>query len=533
MELYNPTSGRRGAPSELERDETSDISTDEAQVGIRALKPGKAAGIDEIRPEMLKSLSRHGMIWLTRVCRVAWREGRAPVDWQTGIVVPIFKKGDRRECSNYRGITLLSLPGKVHARVLERKCRTIVEPKIQDTQCGFRPGRGTTDQLFTLRQVFEKAWEFAKPVYTAFIDLEKAYDRVPRDLLWSVLKEYGISGRLLAAIRSLYNDCKSHVRINGSKSDSFRVRVALRQGCVVSTPVHYFYGQDLPEKHHTRHCVTMGNARVESLRFADDIARVVSSGAGLQRALDRFVAECTMAGMQISTKKIEVMVLSRQKKQCAVNVNGTPLDQVEKFKYLGVEFSNEERLDCEIDRRIGSASEILRSLYRSVVTKKEVSRRRKMAIFNAVYRPALIYGDEQWRMTERIRSRIRAAQMRFFRRAAGLTLRDRIRSSTILESLKAESLLLHIERSQLRWLGHVLTMPRERLAHQVFEAMPKGKRPVGRPRLTWRNYVARLCQERLGLTRTDVISSVKDRNRWKRLSDTLTTSTRKEKRKRK
>ena len=188
MELYNPTSGRRGVPSEPERDEPSNISTDEVQAAIRALKPGKAAGIDEIRPELLKSLSRHGILWLTRVCRVAWREKRAPLDWQTGIVVPIFKKGDRRECCNYRGITLLSLPGKVYARVLERKCRMMVEPNIQDTQCGFRPGRGTTDQLFTLRQVFEKAWEFAKPVYTAFIDLEKAYDRVPRDLLWSVLK---------------------------------------------------------------------------------------------------------------------------------------------------------------------------------------------------------------------------------------------------------------------------------------------------------------------------------------------------------
>ena len=533
MELYNPTSGRRGAPSEPERDEPSNISTDEVQAAIRALKPGKAAGIDEIRPEMLKSLSRHGILWLTRVCRVAWREGRAPVDWQTGIVVPIFKKGDRRKCCNYRGITLLSLPGKIYARVLERKCRTIVEPKIQDTQCGFRPGRGTTGQLFTLRQVFEKAWEFAKPVYTAFIDLEKAYDRVPRDLLWSVLKEYGISGRLLAAIRSLYNDCKSHVRINGSKSDSFGVRVGLRQGCVLSPLLFIIFMDRISRRSTTPECVTMGNARVESLLFADDIARLASSSTGLQRALDRFTAECTMAGMQISTKKTEVMVLSRQKEECAVNVNGTPLDQVEKFKYLGVEFSNDARLDCEIDRRIGSASAILRSLYRSVVTKKEVSRRTKMAIFKAVYRPALIYGHEQWVMTERIRSRIRAAEMRFLRRAAGLTLRDRIRSSTIRESLKAESLLLHIERSQLRWLGHVLRMPRERLAHQVFEAMPQGKRPVGRPRLTWRNYIARLCQERLGLTWTDVIVSVKDRNRWKRLSDTLTTSTRKEKRKRK
>ena len=126
MELYNLASGRWGAPSEPEWDETSDIPTDEVQTVIRALKTGKAADIDEIRPVLLKSLSRHGILWLTRVCRVGWREGGAPVDWQTGIVVPIVKKGDRRECSNYRGITLLGLPEKIYARALERKYRTIV-----------------------------------------------------------------------------------------------------------------------------------------------------------------------------------------------------------------------------------------------------------------------------------------------------------------------------------------------------------------------------------------------------------------------
>ena len=119
VELYNPTSGRWGAPSKPERDETNDISTNEFQTAIRALKPGKAAGIDEIRPELLKSLSRHGILWLTRVCRISWMEASAPVDWKTEFVVSIFKKGDRRECSNYRGITLLSLSGKVYARVLE------------------------------------------------------------------------------------------------------------------------------------------------------------------------------------------------------------------------------------------------------------------------------------------------------------------------------------------------------------------------------------------------------------------------------
>ena len=83
------------------------------------------------------------------------------MEWQTGVVVPIFKKGDQRVCSNYRGITLLSLPGKVYARVLEKRVRSIVEPQIEEEQCGFRPGRGTVDQLFTLARVLEGAWEFA------------------------------------------------------------------------------------------------------------------------------------------------------------------------------------------------------------------------------------------------------------------------------------------------------------------------------------------------------------------------------------
>ncbi|KAF7643867.1 hypothetical protein LDENG_00231770, partial [Lucifuga dentata] len=73
-------------------------------------------------------------------------------------------------------ITLISLPGKAYARVLEKKLRSTVESQIQEEQCGFRPGRGTVDQLFTLTRTLEGAWEYAQPVYMCFVDLEKAYD---------------------------------------------------------------------------------------------------------------------------------------------------------------------------------------------------------------------------------------------------------------------------------------------------------------------------------------------------------------------
>ena len=116
----------------------------------------------------------------------------------------MYKNGNRKKRTNYRGVSLLSLPGKVYAKCLERKCREIVESKLEDCQCGFRPGRSTTDQIFTVMQISEKFWEYAKDVFQCFVDLEKANNRIPRDKLWRVLQEYGINGHLFMAIKSLY-----------------------------------------------------------------------------------------------------------------------------------------------------------------------------------------------------------------------------------------------------------------------------------------------------------------------------------------
>ena len=98
-----------------------------------------------------KAIYVYGIRWLTRVCKVACGTEQAPNQWQTRvIIIPIHKKEDKSKCTNYRGISLISVPGKVYAKCLEKKCREIVEPKLTDAQCGFHPGRSTTDQIFAL-----------------------------------------------------------------------------------------------------------------------------------------------------------------------------------------------------------------------------------------------------------------------------------------------------------------------------------------------------------------------------------------------
>ena len=117
----------------------------------------------------------------------------------------------------------------------------IVQSKLENGQCDFRPGRSTTDQIFTLKQIFEKAGDYAKDVFACFVDLKKTYSRVLRDKLWRVLQEYNIDEHLLMAVKSLYCQLEVCVRVNGKQSKSFHVDVGLRQVCVLSSFFFMFH----------------------------------------------------------------------------------------------------------------------------------------------------------------------------------------------------------------------------------------------------------------------------------------------------
>ncbi|KAI3354070.1 hypothetical protein L3Q82_018470 [Scortum barcoo] len=174
---------------------------------------------------------------------------------------------------------------------------------------------------------------------------------------------------LLRAVRSLYdNRSRSLVRIAGSKSDLFPVHVGLRQGCPLSPVLFIIFMDRISRRSQGPEGVRFGNHRISSLLFADDVVLMASSGQDLQHVLERFAAECEAAGMRISTsKKSEAMVLDRKRVACPLQVGGEVLPQVEEFKYLGVLFTSEGKIEREIDRRIGAASSaVMRSVYRTV-----------------------------------------------------------------------------------------------------------------------------------------------------------------------
>ena len=407
------------------------------------------------------------------------------------------------------------MPGKSYARVLERRCRGKVEPQLLEEQCGFRAGRSTADQLCTLRRVVEASWEFGQTVYAAFVDLEKAYDRVPRPLLWETMAEYGIDGRLLASIRSLYHQSRSCVRLKGCLSERFDIGVGLRQGCVLSPLLFTTFMDRICRRSNILEGMDLGGVRVGALAFADDLAILAPSRDRLQAALDRFAEQCSSHGMRISVAKTEVMAIGRTPGQCRITLGGKELCQVDRFKYLGVEFSEDGTQEREISRRIGAAGAVLRAMKGPLWTGNSMSEEAKLAVYCLVYCPTLVYGHENWVLDARNRSRVEATEMRFLRMVAGVSLREHRESAEIRLGVRQSPLILTIERSQLRWLGHVLRMPEERLTRQALLARPEGTRPVGRPRTTWTGHIKRLLRERLDISWDDAMESSQDRRAWR------------------
>ncbi len=128
-----------------------EIGRAEVEKAIARLKSGKAAGMDGITAEMLKYGGDAVVEWKLFICKEAWKKGEVPDDWKKAIIVPLYKgKGSRSECSSYRGISVLSVPGKVYGRILTERLMEVTEGKVSEEQGGFWKGRGCIDQIFAM-----------------------------------------------------------------------------------------------------------------------------------------------------------------------------------------------------------------------------------------------------------------------------------------------------------------------------------------------------------------------------------------------
>ena len=267
-----------------------DAAIERWEVGraLRRLRAGKAVGVDAVVAELLK----HGGEWMEEsvweLCVAVFEGEQLPIEWLRAVKVPVRKTGTGGDFEHYRGVTLLSVVGKVFAMVVEARLRAFAESRglLSDSQFGFRQGRACRDALLVLSEVVERRG--AGKVYAAFLDIAKAYPSVWRAGLWRKLLTVGVRGRLWRVLRSLYFRCEVGVRVQGEVTDWYEEFVGVREGCVVSPILFALYINGLSEELEQRggEGVRVGPTRVLCLLFADDVVILDSSKEGLQASLD-------------------------------------------------------------------------------------------------------------------------------------------------------------------------------------------------------------------------------------------------------
>ena len=160
------------------------ITCTEIEEAIKETKGNRAPGEDKITADMLKADPTLSAKCLVELFNKVWKEEEVPDAWKKGIIIKLPKKGDFKDCGNWRGINLLSVPGKVFCRVMLKRIKTSLDKILREEQAGFRPGRSCTDQIFVLRTILEQSMEWNSTLYLNFIDFEKAFDSVHHDTLW-------------------------------------------------------------------------------------------------------------------------------------------------------------------------------------------------------------------------------------------------------------------------------------------------------------------------------------------------------------
>ena len=159
-----------------------------------------------------------------------WEKEQLPNQWNEGIIWPLYKKGDRLDCTNQRPITLLNVAYKIFAIILNQRLADIVETELGDYQSGFRPNRSAIDNILMIRQIIEKCCEYNIDIHNIFIDYMHAFDSINRNKILDSLTQYKIPSKLIRLIKLTLENTTAKVKVNNVYTMEFRVESEAKQG---------------------------------------------------------------------------------------------------------------------------------------------------------------------------------------------------------------------------------------------------------------------------------------------------------------
>ena len=215
-------------------DVMSEPTVEEITKALQSLKNNKAVGSDGLHGELLKYGGDALVVKMLSFIRKIWRDEKMPTEWEEAVVVTLHKKGERTLCDNYRGLSLLNVGYKVLTSIIYRRLFPYYEAAIGHYQAGFLPSKSTIDNIFIVRQLFEKYREYNIDSCHIFVDFAQAYDSIHRDSMWNILRFFSVPEKLVRVLKACYNDTRARVRVGGQLTEEFELNTGLKQGCALS-----------------------------------------------------------------------------------------------------------------------------------------------------------------------------------------------------------------------------------------------------------------------------------------------------------
>ena len=470
---------------------------EEIESALRRLKRNKAPGADGIESELLIHGGRSLIGALHGLINKIWDSETMPSDWHSGIVCPIHKKGEVTNCQNYRGITLLSAAYKVFSFFLTSRLAPYARDCIGKYQCGFTPGKSTTDQIFSLRQSMEKLLEYGQPLYHLFIDYKAAYDSIARVELYTAMSEFGIPSKLIRLTRMTMTNVNSQVKVAGSLSRSFPVRNGLRQGDGLACVLFNLALEKVIRDANIYNRGTILHKSTQLLAYADDIDIMGRNLKAVQETFTKLKRTSTKMGLEVNVQKTKILIASsvKQNNICngqQVNIAGQEFEAVSSFCYLGSTIPTDNSLDIEVRTRLLKANRAYFSLIR-LFRSKTLKISTKLLLYRTMVLPVLMYSSETWALSQKQGESIAAFERKILRRIFGPVHEvGRFRSlynHEVYERYNGVDVVKLIRLNRLRWAGHLYRMSEDDPARKVFSGSILGMRRRGRPCLRWKDGV--------------------------------------------
>jgi hypothetical protein len=237
--LWTANNGEEATQVTPDEGKVDPITIEELTEVIKNIKSRKSPGSGGINNELLKYAPKSCLFKLLDFLNICWIYGHIPEEWRIAVVVHIYKKGDKKNCDNYRGISLLNTGYKIYAKIITQRLMTIAEVILLKEQNDFRKYRTCMDCiLLSVSQMIEKHREYNIPTYIAFIDLEKVFDTVNRAKIWEILRNKGISRHLIRTVQSMYMNTVIKITKEFKTREDFKqIPQGVRQGCPLSPTV--------------------------------------------------------------------------------------------------------------------------------------------------------------------------------------------------------------------------------------------------------------------------------------------------------